>query len=120
MTIFLTTHYMEEAARASHIAIIDAGEIKEYGTPFSMKEAYAKDKLNLIPRSDKQSTLKEYLTQQGIAYKQRDEILQIRVKDSMASLPLLNEVSSMIEGFEVVQGSMDDVFLNVTGRKLEG
>ncbi len=120
MTIFLTTHYMEEAARASHIAIIDAGEIKEYGTPFSLKEAYAKDKLNLIPRSDKQSALKGYLTRQGLAYKQKEEILQVGVKNSMVALPLLNEVSSMIEGFEVVQGSMDDVFLNVTGRKLEG
>lgn len=120
MTIFLTTHYMEEAARASHIAIIDAGEIKEYGTPFSLKEAYAKDKLNLMPKSDRQSALKEYLTRQGIAYRQKEEILQIGVKNSMAALPLLNEADSMIEGFEVVQGSMDDVFLNVTGRKLEG
>lgn len=120
MTIFLTTHYMEEAARASHIAIIDAGEIKEYGTPFSLKEAYAKDKLNLMPKSDRQSALKEHLTRQGIAYRQKEEILQIGVKNSMVALPLLNGVSSMIEGFEVVQGSMDDVFLNVTGRKLEG
>jgi len=119
MTIFLTTHYMEEAARASHIAIIDAGEIKEYGTPFSLKEAYAKDKLNLMPKSDRQSALKGYLTRQGLAYRQKEEILQIGVKNSMVALPLLNEVSSMIEGFEVVQGSMDDVFLNVTGRKLE-
>ena len=120
MTIFLTTHYMEEAARASHIAIIDAGEIKEYGTPFSLKEAYAKDKLNLMPKNDRQSALKEYLTRQGLVYRQKEEILQIGVKNSMAALPLLDEASSMIEGFEVVQGSMDDVFLNVTGRKLEG
>ncbi len=120
MTIFLTTHYMEEAARASHIAIIDAGEIKEYGTPFSLKEAYAKDKLNLMPKSDRQSALKEYLTRQGIAYRQKEEILQIGVKNSMAALPLLNGACSMIDGFEVIQGSMDDVFLNVTGRKLEG
>ena len=120
MTIFLTTHYMEEAAKASHIAIIDAGEIKEYGTPFSLKEVYAKDKLNLMPKNDRQSALKEYLTRQGLVYRQKEEILQIGVKNSMAALPLLNEASSMIEGFEVVQGSMDDVFLNVTGRKLEG
>ncbi len=120
MTIFLTTHYMEEAARASHIAIIDAGEIKEYGTPFSLKEAYAKDKLNLMPKNDRQSALKEYLTRQGIAYRQKEEILQIGVKNSMAALPLLNGACSMIDGFEVIQGSMDDVFLNVTGRKLEG
>lgn len=120
MTIFLTTHYMEEAARASHIAIIDAGEIKEYGTPFSLKEMYAKDKLNLIPKSGKESLLNEYLSGQGLAYKVKEEVLQIGVDNSLAAIPILNKVEPMLEGFEVVQGSMDDVFLNVTGRKLEG
>ena len=60
MTIFLTTHYMEEAAKASHIAIIDAGEIKEYGTPFSLKEKYAKDKLKLIPKRETEKEIEEY------------------------------------------------------------
>lgn len=120
MTIFLTTHYMEEAARASHIAIIDAGEIKEYGTPFSLKEMYAKDKLKLIPKSGKKSLLNEYLTAQGLAYKVKEEVLQIGVDNSLAAIPILYKAEPMLEGFEVVQGSMDDVFLNVTGRKLEG
>lgn len=119
MTIFLTTHYMEEAAKASHIAIIDAGEIKEYGTPFSLKETYAKDKLNLIPRSDRERELREWLQGNQLTYKQREEILQIGVPNSLSALPILNEINDMLEGFEVVQGSMDDVFLNVTGRKLE-
>lgn len=120
MTIFLTTHYMEEAARASHIAIIDAGEIKEYGTPFSLKEMYAKDKLNLIPKRGEVVALNEYMVGKELAYKVREEVLQIGVDNSLAAIPILNEVEPMIEGFEVVQGSMDDVFLSVTGRKLEG
>ena len=119
MTIFLTTHYMEEAAKASHIAIIDAGEIKEYGTPFSLKETYAKDKLNLLPRSGREKELKEWLQGKELTYKQKEEILQIGVPNSLSALPILNEINEMIDGFEVVQGSMDDVFLNVTGRKLE-
>jgi multidrug/hemolysin transport system ATP-binding protein len=118
MTIFLTTHYMEEAAKASHIAIIDAGEIKEYGTPFSLKETYAKDKLNLIPRSDRERELREWLQGNQLTYKQREEILQIGVPNSLSALPILNEISDMLEGFEVLQGSMDDVFLNVTGRNI--
>ncbi len=119
MTIFLTTHYMEEAARASHIAIIDAGEIKEYGTPFSLKEAYAKDKLILIPKSGKENALSEYLTRQGLTYKMKEEAWQISMDSSLSAIPILNEAEPMIDGFEVVQGSMDDVFLNVTGRRLE-
>ena len=63
--------------------------------------------------------LNEYLVQQGLAYKAKEEVLQIGVDNSLAAIPILNKVESMIEGFEVVQGSMDDVFLNVTGRKLE-
>jgi len=120
MTIFLTTHYMEEAARASHIAIIDAGEIKEYGTPFSLKEAYAKDKLNLVPKCGKEADLRKYLSGQGIRHMEKEEVWQIGMKNSLAAIPILNEAETMIDGFEVVQGSMDDVFLNVTGRKLEG
>ncbi len=119
MTIFLTTHYMEEAAKASHIAIIDAGEIKEYGTPFSLKEAYAKDKVNLIPKSGREKELREWLQRKQIFYKQKEEILQIGVANSLSSLPILDEIGDRLDGFEVVQGSMDDVFLNVTGRKLE-
>ena len=120
MTIFLTTHYMEEAARASHIAIIDAGEIKEYGTPFALKEAFARDKLNLIPKSGDETVLKEYLMKREFTYKAKEEVWQISVQDSLSAIPILNDVEPMIDGFEVVQGSMDDVFLNVTGRKLEG
>ena len=61
MTIFLTTHYMEEAARALHIPVIDGGQLKEYGTPFSLKEMYAKDKLKLLPKAGQQQALEQML-----------------------------------------------------------
>lgn len=120
MTIFLTTHYMEEAARASHIAVIDSGEIKVYGTPFSLKEDYAKDKLRLLPKDEARSALEEQLLQRQVTFKRKEDFLEIGVKDSLSALPILELVRPMIEGFEMVQGSMDDVFLNVTGRKLKG
>lgn len=118
MTVFLTTHYMEEAAKASHIAVIDGGVLKEYGTPFSLKETYAKDRLRLIPKQEKVEELIQYLTEKEIACRQKEESLVIDLSDSMAALPILSAVEEMIAGFEVVQGSMDDVFLNVTGKKL--
>lgn len=116
MTIFLTTHYMEEAARASHIAIIDAGQIQEYGTPFSLKERYAKDKLKLYPSAP---VLEERLQAMQTEYKKTDNAFVLPVQDSLAALPILKEVHGLIAGFEMVQGSMDDVFLNVTGKELE-
>lgn len=118
MTIFLTTHYMEEAAKASHITIIDNGELKEYGTPFSLKERYAKDKLILIPLPEQRNRLKEYLAKKETGFRESEELLILNLPESMAALPVLEEIKDRIAGFEVVQGSMDDVFLNVTGKKL--
>lgn len=118
MTVFLTTHYMEEAAKASHIAVIDGGILKEYGTPFSLKETYARDRLKLIPKPEETERLTGYLTGQGIGFRQKEEFLVVDLSDSMAALPILSAVKEQLAGFEVVQGSMDDVFLNVTGKKL--
>lgn len=143
MTVFLTTHYMEEAARASHVAIIDGGKIKEYGTPFSLKEIYAKDKLRLLPKAERELSelqteetgerkylremvqeqdkrrLEETLKIMNLAYRQKEEYLILDLPDSMAALPVLDAVRDDISGFEMIQGSMDDVFLNVTGKNLE-
>lgn len=119
MTIFLTTHYMEEAAKASHIAVIDAGQIKEYGTPFALKEQYAKDKLKLIPKAECEEDLKNRLSGMGLTFKQKEEYLVVALPDSLSALPILDNVRPQLEGFEMMQGSMDDVFLNVTGKTLE-
>lgn len=121
-TIFLTTHYMEEAACAKHIAIIDNGRIKEYGTPFELKERYAKDKLHLIPKSGKQEELMRLLLQ--MSYRENDitntgSRFIIPVKESMNSLEILNPAQELLTGFEMLQGTMDDVFLNVTGKDLK-
>ncbi len=120
MTIFLTTHYMEEAAKASHIAIMDKGKILTYGTPFSLKEAYAKDRLRLIPKADMQAALEQKLEEhksagRGVDYKKKESGYVVTVPDSLAALPILRDAEAMIEGFEMVQGTMDDVFLNVKG-----
>lgn len=118
MTIFLTTHYMEEAARASHIAILHGGELREYGTPFSLKETYAKDKLKLIPKEGSERELTNYLEERQLSYQKKEEYFQISVKDSLAAIPILGEVHLLLGGFEMVQGTMDDVFLNITGKSL--
>lgn len=119
MTIFLTTHYMEEAAKASHIAIIDAGCIKDYGTPFALKERYAKDCLRLIPKAGSEEKLKEFLVSDNLAFQKREADFAVTVPDSMAALPILKKSEEWIEGFEMLQGTMDDVFLNVTGKELD-
>lgn len=118
MTVFLTTHYMEEAARATTIAIIDGGRLKETGTPFSLKERYASDKLYLIPKAGREEVMAIRLTDKKIAYDQKEERLIIRLESSMDAFPLLNGFHDDIDGFEMVQGTMDDVFLQVTGKSV--
>lgn len=117
MTVFLTTHYMEEAARASAIAILDAGHIKEQGTPFSLKEQYAKDKLRLVPAAGKEKALEDALAADGMPYRKKEEYLILTVENSMQALPWLRKYESLLTGFEMVQGTMDDVFLNITNRE---
>lgn len=99
MTVFLTTHYMEEAAGADQIIIMDRGNIITSGTPFELKEKYAMDKLKL--------------------YYKNGEIQEISVSSTLDTLPLVESVREEIGGFEVLQGNMDDVFLNAVGRKLD-
>ena len=127
MTIFLTTHYMEEAAKAGHIAIIDSGKLKEFGTPFELKEKYARDKLRLWAKPGRLEAVKGMLAEAGLEnrsesfeamFAQESEPVAAELSGSMAALPLLRQVEADISGFEVIQGSMDDVFLNVTGKKL--
>ncbi len=114
MTVFLTTHYMEEAAKADHIGIMSRGHFVEYGTPFSLKEKYARDKLYLIPRKHSWQTIQSYLANEGLKYSATEEGILLKIDSTMSSLPLLERMKEMIQGFEVIQGTMDDVFLNVT------
>lgn len=117
MTVFLTTHYMEEAAGASQIAVIDEGRILETGTPFSLKEKYASDKLKLNPKNH--SNLKYKLKEKGVPYQETGEFFSLSLKDSMEALPILDAVKEEINGFEMVKGTMDDVFLTITGKELK-
>lgn len=114
MTVFVTTHYMEEAARAGHIALISCGRLLDYGTPFELKEKYAKDRLLLIPRENRQESLARHLSAINCQSGWQDERLCIPLNSTMDSLEILSEIRDMISGFEVIQGTMDDVFLQMT------
>ena len=121
MTVFLTTHYMEEAAEADQIIILDRGNIVTSGTPFSLKEQYAMDKLKLYAAAESADELKRTLETQGVekVTLQDSDIFEVTIRSTMQALPILAAAEPYIQGFEVLQGNMDDVFLNAVGRKLE-
>ncbi len=115
ITIFLTTHYMEEASSANQVVIINNGRIIANGTPEQLRIQYSHDTLKLIPRDDK---LYSVLKDNNIDYIKKVDLVEIKIKDSLFAIDLLNEVREYIEAFEVVRGSMDDVFINITGIEL--
>lgn len=116
MTVFLTTHYMEEAEDADYCMIIDDGKVVAKGTPYTLKENYAKHKVQLKP-IEKETLIKQ-LEDMGIAYKEQADIIELTVNETMEALPILNKVSSYIESFTVIKGSMDDVFITITGKEI--
>lgn len=119
MTVFLTTHYMEEAAAADHIGIMDHGHLVEYGTPFSLKETYAKDKLYLIPKTGQREDIVMELRKNNLKYSVLEERIFVEIDSTLSAMPLLAKMEDRIQGFEVIQGTMDDVFLSVTEQKEE-
>lgn len=116
MTIFLTTHYMEEAARAQNISIIDSGKIVASGTPFKLKEEYACDQLKLEPENIEE--VKKVLDVHNLNYSNNTNRINVTIPHTLYSIQILKELEKHIKSFEVVQGTMDDAFLNITGKTL--
>lgn len=116
MTVFLTTHYMEEADGADYVIVIDDGKIAAKGTPTALCEQYAQDKLYLnCADMDK---VKAYLEKQSISYTQVADNLIVGIENTLAALPVIEGCREHLKGFEVTVGSMDDAFLGITGKEL--
>ena len=116
MTVFLTTHYMEEADKADYVVIIDEGEIAAKGTPTELKDIYSKDSLRLKPINAED--LEKYLLQNKIEFKIKNDLYVIRIEKTVDSIPLLNEIKKNLESFQVLNGSMDDAFIEITGKEI--
>lgn len=118
MSVLLTTHYMEESAAADRIIIIDEGRLVAEGSPVELKDRYSSDTVRLfVPRSD---AVDNMLLASGCGYSYDNNFYKISVGGSREALEFLNAHPEFTADFEVVKGDMDDVFLNVTGKKLEG
>ncbi len=109
MTVFLTTHYMEEAARADKIIIINKGKIIAQGTPSSLKEKYAYDCLKIYTDEDLTDVL------MGVEYQKVGRQVTIKLENTNMAINYLNKLNNRFDSFEVIQGTLDDVFINATG-----
>lgn len=114
MTVFLTTHYMEEAADADYVVILDSGKISAEGTPLELKNNYTGDFVTIYNvDEDKIKTL-------GLPYENIRDAVRIAVKNTEEARDLIVRHPDLFTDFEITKGKMDDVFLAVTGKKLEG
>ena len=112
MTVFLTTHYMEEAASASYVVILDSGSIVAEGTPLELKNRYVQDYVSLYDVTE------EEIKTLGMEYKAIRDGYQITVPSTAAATKLIVSHQGLFRDYEVFKGGMDDVFLAVTGKSL--
>lgn len=114
VTVLLTTHYMEEAADADYVVIIDGGKIVAEGTPLELKNAYTGDFITLY-------NIEEPLVQTlGLKYERVGEAFRIEVPHTSDATELILKHPEVFTDYEITKGKMDDVFLSVTGKKLAG
>lgn len=114
MTVFLTTHYMEESADADYVVIIDSGHIVAEGTPLELKNEYTGDFITIY-NADEQA-----VKALDMPYKCVAGAYRIAVKDTAEATELIVAHRELFCDYEVVKGNMDDVFLAVTGKSLAG
>ncbi len=115
MTVFLTTHYMEEAAGADYVIVIDEGKISAKGTPAELKDRYSKDRLILSAKD--MDTLCSKLDKINVSYTVTADSVTIETDGTMSALPVLDACRDHIYAFEVLKGTMDDAFLAITKKE---
>lgn len=114
MTVFLTTHYMEEAADADYVVILDSGRIAAEGTPLALKNAYTGDFITLYGADEEQ------IKALDLPYETLRDAYRVKVADTAAATGLIISHPALFRDYEIQKGKMDDVFLAVTGKKLTG
>ena len=118
MTVFLTTHYLEEAEKATDVVIMDKGKIIAHGTPNELKNAYSKD--YIISYGPEDRSFDDMLKADGVDfdYDAEREAYRLFIADTAQAKKIIAKYDKYLNDIEILKGSMDDVFLNVTGKNI--
>lgn len=114
LTVFLTTHYMEEAADADYVVILDSGRIAAEGTPLELKNTYTGDHITLYGVEE------AAVEKLGYPYESLREAFRVLVPDTATATALITQYPEVFRDYEITKGKMDDIFLTVTGKSLAG
>jgi ABC-2 type transport system ATP-binding protein len=118
ITMFLTTHYMDEAENCERLAIIDHGEIVAAGTPEALKEAVGKDRIELLV-DDPAEAIDELREDFGIEARLSEGLVAFHVKGAEEFAPrLITELRTATRSIRIARPTLDDVFMSYTGRTI--
>ena len=112
VTVFLTTHYMEEAKESSYVVILDGGTVVASGTPLQLKNQYTSDYVLLY------SVKEEDVKKLECRYQIYNNGYKLFVNDTKDITKMIIKYPNIFLDYEVYKGNMDDVFLKVTGKNL--
>jgi len=116
ITIFLTTHYMEEAEICDQVAIIDHGKIIAFDKPSELKNKYTKDIAEIVSSNDEE--LEHLLDQTKMKYKKQGNTYSVELDDLSPFMEIVSDHKKSIISLEVKKGTLNDVFLEITGRDI--
>ena len=116
ITIFLTTHYMDEAEICNQVAIIDGGKIVAHDTPANLKKKYTSTTMKL--KTNDPDSLKTYLTERSIKHSVDKDLVTIYATSTADVLNISNTFRESIEDIEINKGTLNDVFIAITGKEI--
>ena len=116
MTIFLTTHYMDEAEVCSKVVIIDHGKIVAHDTPEDLKRQYTGTEVDVA--CAQAGPLEATLREREVSYRKDGSKLVFHTKEAPAALEILSAHRGEIMDFEVKNGTLNEVFLAITGKEI--
>ncbi len=116
LTVFLTTHYMEEAVNADYVVILDGGKKAAEGTPHELKNKYASDFIRFYNNINEAEKI---FSAEGLALRRERDYLQVELKSTAEVAAYFEKAPQLFNDFEVLKGNMDNVFLKVTGKDLK-
>lgn len=112
MTVFLTTHYMEEASEADYVVILDNGKVSAKGTPHELKTSYTGDYITLY------NACEDDVKSLNLPYEKAKDSYKISVSSTKEATEIILKNPALFTDYEITKGKMDDVFLSVTGKSL--
>jgi ABC-2 type transport system ATP-binding protein len=116
ITVFLTTHYMDEAEICSKVAIIDHGKIVAHDTPYNLKKKYTSTTMKI--RSSNQGLLCRYCSEHSLKHLVKDGLVTIFATDVRAIMDIVSLFRDSIDDIEINKGTLNDVFIAITGKEI--